>query len=285
MTPHSRPLAVRIGVPIAGVLAAVAASSLSAQQCGAGTTTFEWNTIHVAVAATDTFGVALHAFTSGVLYHGTPHRFSGYFDPDSAANWVASATRVAEARGRADSGVDLLQTPALVSTDSSYVLARRMAKHGKWTGDVTIVMVTPHDSDGFRLIAPATDADSLFRALFGRAVQSRLASGGGGGGGGGGPRIVSIRELDSPPTMIHAGRVAYPETPDGRVRDGEVVVQFVVGADGRPDLTTFCTIATDGPEFTTAARDAVRDTRFTPGMLHGSPVRTLVMQNVEFKWH
>lgn len=279
MTPHSWPLAVRIGVPIAGVLAAMAASSLSAQQCGAGTTRFEWNTVHVAVAATDTFGVALHAFTSGVLYHGTPHRFSAYFDPDSAANWVASATRVAEASGRADSGVDLLQTPALVSTDSSYVLVRRMAKHGKWTGDVTIVMVTPHDSDGFRLIAPATDADSLFRALFGRAVQSRLA------GGRVGPKMAFGQKLDSPPTMIHAGRVAYPETPDGRVRDGEVVVQFVVGADGRPDLTTFCAIATDGPEFTTAARDAVRDTRFTPGMLHGSPVRTLVMQNVEFKWH
>jgi hypothetical protein len=274
-----RSLAATTGATLIAFGCLLAPPALFSQQCGAGTSTFEWHTIHVAVAATDSYGVALQAFTSAALYQGTPHHFSGYFDPDSAANWVAAAARVAEASGRADPGVGLLQTPALFSTDGSHLVARRTAKHGKWTGDVAIVMISRHDSAGFQLITPGKEADTLFRALFGRALQSHLVAGGAGS------KINLDGLLDSPPAVIHAGTVAFPEAPDGMVRDGEVVTQFVVGVDGRPDMSTFCAIATDGPEFTAAAHEAVLHTQFTPGMLHGAPVRTRVMQNVEFRWH
>lgn len=251
--------------------------ALRAQQCAADHTTFfEWNSIHLAVVATDSDGVELRAITSRIMYQGTPHEFFGRFDPDSAAAWVAAATQVAEAGGRPDSGARALATPALRSDDSSYVIVRREAKGRHWRDEVEITMVAARDSGGFRLIASPADADTLFRALFSRAIQSGMFARHDTA------RPMLITQLDTPPKVAHAGAVSYPMVADGRFMSGEVVAEFVVGVDGRPDMSTFCAIASDAPEFTSAARNAVQRTRFTPGILHSVPVRVHVVQNVEF---
>lgn len=60
-----------------------------------------------------------------------------------------------------------------------------------------------------------------------------------------------------------------------------VVVQFVVEVDGRAALSSVKVLASDGEEYTTRVRDALRTIRFRAGRRAGVPVHQLTVQRIE----
>ena len=70
-----------------------------------------------------------------------------------------------------------------------------------------------------------------------------------------------------------------PRYPDGlraaRV-EGEVLAQFVVGPDGRVDVSSFKVLRSSDPGFTEAVRLALPNFRFSPAMVGDRSVRQLV---------
>lgn len=64
--------------------------------------------------------------------------------------------------------------------------------------------------------------------------------------------------------------------------EGKTVFEFVVDADGRPDLTTVQVMSATAPQFLKAVLDALPDMRFEPLQVEGCPVPALVQMPFEF---
>ena len=63
---------------------------------------------------------------------------------------------------------------------------------------------------------------------------------------------------------------------------GEVLVQFVVDADGHAQMWTFKVLRSSHPGFTQAVREAVPLMRFVPAKLSGRNVKQLVQMPFVF---
>lgn len=87
------------------------------------------------------------------------------------------------------------------------------------------------------------------------------------------------------PAQVAPGNPAprYPDILRTAGVNGEVLAQFVVGPDGRPDMNTFKVLRSNNQLFTTAVMNAVPDMRFTPGRIAGKPVKQLVQMPFQFQ--
>lgn len=93
--------------------------------------------------------------------------------------------------------------------------------------------------------------------------------------------IFEIGELDQAPRPLARLNPVYPPRARMRRIEGEVVVEFVVTADGDVrDVTV--TSSSPGDTFTAAALRAIRRWRFEPGVRGGEAVDTRVRQRVSF---
>ena len=75
----------------------------------------------------------------------------------------------------------------------------------------------------------------------------------------------------------------YPDILRAAGLDGEVLAQFVVGRDGRPDMNTFKVLRSSHELFTMAVRNAIPNMRFTPARIAGKPVKQLVQMPFQFQ--
>jgi protein TonB len=75
----------------------------------------------------------------------------------------------------------------------------------------------------------------------------------------------------------------YPEHLRASNVSGEVLMRFVVGADGRVESGSFEVISSPERAFSDAVRAAIMSTRFRPAEVGGRPVRQLVEQSFIFK--
>jgi len=94
--------------------------------------------------------------------------------------------------------------------------------------------------------------------------------------------VFEISDLDEPPRPLARLKPIYP--PQARMRriEGEVVVEFIVNAEGTArDIVVVS--SRPGDIFTTAAVRAIERWRFTPGTKDGEAVATRVRQKVAFK--
>ncbi len=94
--------------------------------------------------------------------------------------------------------------------------------------------------------------------------------------------VFEISDLDEPPRPLARLKPIYP--PQARMRriEGEVVVEFIVNAEGTArDIAVVS--SRPGDIFTTAAVRAIERWRFTPGTKDGEAVATRVRQKVAFK--
>jgi hypothetical protein len=55
-------------------------------------------------------------------------------------------------------------------------------------------------------------------------------------------------------------------------------LEFVVGTDGRPELSTARTVSTNDQTFATAVRESLRQWRYAPALRGGTPVRQIVVE-------
>lgn len=68
----------------------------------------------------------------------------------------------------------------------------------------------------------------------------------------------------------------YPQALRDAKVEGQVLVQYVVGADGVPDMATFKVLKSDHQDFSGAVRAALVDMRFKPATVGGKAVKQLM---------
>jgi len=108
--------------------------------------------------------------------------------------------------------------------------------------------------------------------------------GGGGGGGHGtdsgdvGPVALSGEMI--PPVRVVKVDPVYPNAARIARMSGKVVVQAIIGLDGRVESTEI--LASTSPLFDASAMEAVRQWRYTPATMNGRPVRVYFSVRVEF---
>jgi len=94
--------------------------------------------------------------------------------------------------------------------------------------------------------------------------------------------IFELGDLDEPPQPLVRLRPIYPAHARLKRLEGGVVIEFVVGSDGRTrDLTVRSSYP--GDVFVRSALRAIRRWRFRPGTKDGAPVPVRVQQKVSFR--
>ena len=98
-------------------------------------------------------------------------------------------------------------------------------------------------------------------------------------------RLYTADGVDTPAAADDAHPVSpmYPDSLFRAAVGGRVVVEFVVGIDGRPDMATFGAVLSTNPRFTEAVRQALGTARFTPAWLNGRRVRQLMQMPFTFE--
>jgi TonB family protein len=90
------------------------------------------------------------------------------------------------------------------------------------------------------------------------------------------------RGLDDPASIVHMPQPSYPTTALARGIGDKIVLQFVIGVDGKPEPASLRFVDGRYREFAEAARDAVLRATFKPGMVGDCPVRQLVELPISF---
>ncbi|MCC7001971.1 MAG: TonB family protein [Gemmatimonadaceae bacterium] len=80
-----------------------------------------------------------------------------------------------------------------------------------------------------------------------------------------------------------SGSPRYPTALRSAGVSGEVLAQFVVGTDGRVDVSTFKAVRSSDAQFTQAIREALPSMRFKAAELGGKPVKQLIQQPFVFQ--
>jgi protein TonB len=89
-------------------------------------------------------------------------------------------------------------------------------------------------------------------------------------------------QVTKPALVIDAG--VYPRYPANlNGVEGRVLVQFVVGTDGRAEMATFKVLRSTDDAFTAAVRAVIPLLRFTPAEASGKKVRQYVQMPFEFR--
>jgi protein TonB len=101
---------------------------------------------------------------------------------------------------------------------------------------------------------------------------------GGPGEGLGGP--VAITAEMTPPQLLRKIDPIYPATARSARIGGRVTIEAVIGLDGSVEASQI--VGSTSPLFDDAALDAVRQWRYRPAMLNGSPVRVYLRVVVDF---
>jgi TonB family protein len=74
----------------------------------------------------------------------------------------------------------------------------------------------------------------------------------------------------------------YPDELRSANVEGEVLAQFIVDEDGRPDVSSFQVARSTNEQFTTAVRLALPNLRFNAALVGGRPVKQLVQMPFQF---
>lgn len=96
-------------------------------------------------------------------------------------------------------------------------------------------------------------------------------------------RVHTAEDVDVPARLEDGS--AVPVYPDSLWRarvPGRVVIELIVGTDGRFEPGTFRVVSSTHASFTSAVRVALNEARFTAGTRGGRPVRQLIQLPFEF---
>lgn len=132
---------------------------------------------------------------------------------------------------------------------------------------------------------PALDS-ALLRGLGDAGPGEAVGSAAGGAVPGeddaGGAPVVEAEVFATPPRMLNRFLVRrlmgsdYPERLMFRGIEGQVLVSFIIGLDGRPEMDHVRVVSATHQDFIPAALRGLRRMRFRPAQLDGRPVRVRV---------
>lgn len=138
---------------------------------------------------------------------------------------------------------------------------------------------------------PPVDLNQKFdaRDFSGRGVAGGVASGVIGGTGPvitdaiiDGGQTYTQDEVDEPVQMTSGPGLRYPEAMRTIGIDGVVQLRYVVGTNGRVEAGSITVVSSTNKAFENAAIETVRQSRYSPAKMRGSPVRQLVQQTFRF---
>ena len=90
-------------------------------------------------------------------------------------------------------------------------------------------------------------------------------------------------KIDEPAMPLAGARAPrYPDSLRAARVEGEVLVQFVVNADGTPDLSSFKVLRATHPDFVVAVKEALPGTAWSAARVKGRAVRQLIQQPYSF---
>jgi len=94
---------------------------------------------------------------------------------------------------------------------------------------------------------------------------------------------IPVLLIDSAPSFLWMPPVEYPQ-PARRLQTGDrVLVELVVGANGRPDTTTIKVLYAAYREFAVEALRGVKEAHFRPARVAGCPVPVVVRMPIDFR--
>jgi hypothetical protein len=263
-----------------GFVAAMSAQARHAWRPDSNAVQFAWVSANVVVTATDSDGVAVWAFTARSRDGRQNHDYHEQFDPEPLLAWLNQAHVVAAYRKRpapADSAPELHTAPLAGRHGGRLALARARV-HGAWSDRIEFVFDDSAGARPWSIGATRVQADSLIMSLFTRAARSRLIPHATP------PDTMTPSTDDRPPILIRAGS-RPPLPPDLQGQNMRVLMQFVIGTDGRPEADSFVAEFYDDPRLADIAYQTFMDSRYEPGRLKGKPVRVKVRQGVSYFAH
>lgn len=94
--------------------------------------------------------------------------------------------------------------------------------------------------------------------------------------------LYAVVTLSQPPERISSPPIMYPRLLKEAGIEGDVTLEFVVGADGRVEPGSIEVISSPHEGFSNSARAVIEGSEFRPGKLDGKAVRTLVQTVIGF---
>jgi protein TonB len=95
--------------------------------------------------------------------------------------------------------------------------------------------------------------------------------------------VFNAVEVDQLPELVGDLRLRYPVGLERAGVSGVVVLEYVVGSDGRVNPGSVRALSSSHPAFFQAALEALRDARFKPARKWGRSIAVLVQQRIRFR--
>lgn len=190
------------------------------------------------------------------------------FHPDSALDWINSAASALRTPPDREAPEGIQWSRLLKSRDGrgAFMLGRARKKgallKAHW-------LAVTDSARGYRLELTAAQADSLLRLVLAMAPQSGVDS--------------TASALLEPESMTVPAAILHQPEPRSRGRLGQVVIQSVVGLDGRVEPGSSAVYLATDQDLVADALAVVRESRFRPAMRGGAPSRQYVRQVVAWR--
>lgn len=226
----------------------------------------------------DTSGIYLWA-SSGEP-NGPEKSYSAVFDPAKVTAWVSDARWFLDQKTPNDANGSSLTSAALSGLeDAGRVYLVRRRNGSDWSRERFLIFepknpgIEPLIVSGYepliREILDSVEVVSRGAPPFKPAIL-RDSSG-------------AEIEFDEPARLKPGQKPpAYPGNYRMNGREGIVIVRFVVGIDGKADMSSARTVASSGASFEKSVLSTLPKLRFEPAKLHGAPVRQLVVMPFDF---
>lgn len=133
------------------------------------------------------------------------------------------------------------------------------------------------------IVARASDVAAAAAASGSGSGRVTTESGGDVGESRGDGSAWSSEQVDKEVQPMGRAAPRYPEMLRSSNVEGTVVVRFVVGPNGRVEMSSVQTVDSPHDQFTAAVKTALRSMRFRPAEVRGKKVRQLVEQSFTFR--
>jgi TonB family protein len=240
----------------------------------------EWTDLQIAISP-DSSGTYLWVHAAGKMTGGRGERFfTGQFLPDDIAPWIGRGRAFVTATFSDDDSVSVRSTLGLVDRAEDAVYIARRKVRGKWTSERILTL----ERAGQEPLIISADEKTLGDILDSLEAVSRRTT-----------LSVDAMRRDSlelaaekmsratPPRGLPQNRApAYPESERGKDNEGVVVLNFMVTAEGKPDMATVKVVHSPSPDFLHAVLEALEKHRFEPARRNGVAVPMRVIQPFAF---
>jgi len=268
----------RLGI-LAILVGTCTTASLWAQEVMPGASRFDWQSVVVMIIPDSLSGVSLEVKPRS---RHDQTGFGAHFEPAETKKWEAASDSVVRAEDPPASDTSkALQGPILQDRNRFRMAVGRVRRAGAWSPQVRwyleeneqpaplivdMSLSQAHDLlVGFDLAAGVSGLDTSYHPC---GHSDEMA-----------PAEDSVRH----PEVIEARTPVYPNDLARAGVEGEVLVKFVVTANGDTDPASIVVVWASAHAFGESAREAVSLTHFRPATQRGVRISCLVQQSMKYK--